>query len=223
MSDEQMMNVEEVVQPVSQEQIRPPEESAQERNWREARIAMSELKEELRRERERRAELERAAHKPQEEEDDEEEDVWLTKKEAKKLAQRYAQQAATEAFQRQAQAELPSKLKSRYPDFDDVVTEENVNYLKATKPEFVSLLQTAGSDPYSAAVTAYEFIKAVKPGASMEKYHQQKMEQNAQKPMSSAAASGTGAISGSGDFERGLTPDLRRQLYQEMQEAMKAR
>ena len=227
MDQEQTQDVaQEVVQPVHDQQPQTPQEDAQERNWREVRNAMAEIKEELRREKARVQELERAKFKPQaveEVEDDEDDNTWLTKKEAKKLATRYAQEAATQLIRQQAETELPTKLKARFPDFDDVVSEENVNYLKATKPEFLALLQSSKADSYATAVAAYEYIKAVKPDSGTAKYHQQKMEQNAMKPMSSAAASGHSPLSGAAEFERGMTPQLQAKLYQEMQDAINSR
>lgn len=225
MDQEQTGNVAEVVQPVQDQQPQAQQEDPQDRNWREMRNAVAELKEELRKERARAQDLERAKHRPQEVEDvdDEDDNTWLTKKEAKKLASRYAQEAATQLIRQQAETELPSKLKQRFPDFDDVVNEENVNYLKATKPEFVALLQSSKADSYATAVSAYEYIKAVRPDSGASKYHQQKMEQNANKPMSSGAAAAHSPLSGAADFERGMTPTLQAKLYQEMQDAINSR
>ena len=118
-----------------------------------------------------------------------------------------------------------AKLKMQYPDFDQVVTKENVELLKQTEPEMASSL-LAGSDIYAKGISAYKLIKNL--GLYKEdKYAQdrQMAAENAAKPRSTASVgvqSGQTPLSQANAFANGLTPDLRKQLLKEMNESRKS-
>lgn len=150
---------------------------------------------------------------------------WPTREQAEKLAERKAkamyQQMRSEDDKKRLEAErkrhleeLPKKLNKEFPDFESVVTKENVEYLKANKPHIAASL-ASNSDPYLQALAAYDAIKAFCPSVGVQE-ESQRMEKNAQKPGTLGAAKGTSPLSQAGSFEKGLTPDLKRQLQQEM-------
>ena len=134
-------------------------------------------------------------------------------KELKKFKQSYEQEKVDS---------IPQRLKSKFEDFDQVVTQENVEKLKRSEPELYASI-TAGGDLYAKGVSAYKTLKAL--GIVRDDYKDQKeqVQQNHGKPVSAQAIRGQGALSEANIFAKGLTPELKKQLQQEMQQASKAR
>lgn len=122
-----------------------------------------------------------------------------------------AQQQSTEA-----------KIKSQYPDFDKVVSEENVRMLNDQFPEIASSLRDT-SDLYSKAVSAYNIMKRF--GIHKDDPHSQdriKALRNTQKPKPVTSISpqqGDSPLSKANAFANGLTEDLKAQLRREMSAA----
>ena len=209
-------------------------------NFKAIRESNARLQQEIERERqEKQAYLERLARledamqsrstPPTQEEIDELADIakddWTTREAAEKLAERIAEKKyrqfreedekkRLEMERKRQLQELPNKIKSEHPDFDNVVTKENVEYLKANKPHIAASL-AATQDPYAQAKAAYDAIKAFCPNAQVYE-EQQRMEKNASKPGSLEAAKGTSPLAEAKMFERGLTPELKKKLQQEM-------
>lgn len=128
----------------------------------------------------------------------------------------YQQQSATN----QAQA----LLRSKHPDFEKVVSAENVAVLKELHPEIYQTL-SSNNDLYSTGSSAYTIIKNL--GIHVEDVYQQdraKIQANAIKPKSLATISpqrGESPLSQANAFSQGLTPALQKQLIEEMQAARK--
>lgn len=120
---------------------------------------------------------------------------------------------------------IENKLKSQFPDFDKVVTKENIEILKQTEPEIAASI-IASNDLYSKGVSAYKMLKNLNiyKEDSYSK-DRQKAEENLAKPRSLSSVSpqsGSTPLSKVNAFAEGLTPELKAQLYKEMQEARKA-
>lgn len=121
---------------------------------------------------------------------------------------------------------VETKIRSQYPDFDNVVSKENLESLRNLHPEIVQTLMTA-TDPYSQAASAYTIIKKLgidnQGSYEMDKL---RVQTNAQKPkpLSSIATQqgGKGALSHANAFAGGLTKELQAQLLKEMQESRKS-
>lgn len=132
-----------------------------------------------------------------------------------KLAQYEQQSSATSA-------EL--KLKAELPDFDKIVTADNIKTLSATYPDIAKSL---GSNPdlYSAAKSAYTIIKNL--GIYVEDTYQTQrdiVQRNMAKPKALASVSpqqGTSPLSKANMFADGLTPELKAQLRAEMEACRK--
>ena len=118
---------------------------------------------------------------------------------------------------------IPERLKTKFEDFDQVVTQENVEKLKMSEPELYASI-TAGGDLYTKGVSAYKTLLAMGI-VKKDSYKSQKEEvhNNHKKPVSTQAIRGQGALSEANMFEKGLTPELKKQLNQEMDQAAKAR
>lgn len=130
-----------------------------------------------------------------------------------KLAQ-YERQSATTT------AEL--KLKTEMPDFDNVVTKENIEMLRASYPELAETL-AANPDMYSKAKSAYTLIKrfGIAPDESINQDKARALK-NASKPVPSVAIAKTSAspLSQVNMFENGLTEEVKDKLYKEMMQAI---
>lgn len=206
-----------VSEQVEQTQYPPvPEEDPQERNWREARQALKELRRQNEELRQHLTQL----NQPKAEENPEEElaeDDWVTVKGLKKTISQLE-----EKFQKRESETVIDRLRGKYSDFDDVVSEENIAYLKQNDPELAESIEHLRNDPYRQGIAAYKLLK--KTDYYLDRQSMQdkaKAVENGKKPVSVNAVKKGGALSEANKFDRGLTPELRKQLWQEMQQARK--
>ena len=116
---------------------------------------------------------------------------------------------------------LPDRLKSKFPDFDQVVTEKNIEKLKHAEPELYASI-ISGNNLYNKGVSAYKTLTALGI-VKVDEFKEQKeqVSKNHSKPLSAQAIRGQGALSEANIFAKGLTPDLKKQLQQEMEQAAK--
>jgi hypothetical protein len=130
-------------------------------------------------------------------------------------------------YQQQSQSQsIESRIIAQYPDFDKVVSVDNIEKLKEDFPELSATLHSS-NDLYSKAISTYKLIKKL--GISHDNMYdkeQAMVQKNAAKPKPSAAINpqrGDSPLSKANAFENGLTDELRKQLQREMFDAMKAR
>lgn len=127
------------------------------------------------------------------------------------------------SYEQEKLSSIPDRLRSKFSDFDQVVTQENIEKLKNNEPELYSSI-TSGSDLYAKGVAAYKTLKSL---GLVEKdpYEEEKriVKQNHSKPVSVQAIKGQSALSDANIFAKGLTPDLKKHLQEEMEQAIKAR
>ena len=149
---------------------------------------------------------------------------WTTFEQTQKVAERIAEQKARkliEAYEaKRRQEEAPTRLRTEYSDFDAVVTTENVEQLRKLKPKIAQALSLIG-DEEAKAVAAYEYIKAFLPSAMEHEATKQRIAENADRPKSLSSTGGKSPLSQASAFEQGLTPDLQKQLWAEMQACAK--
>lgn len=189
-----------------------PVETEQERHWKEARAVLKELRRENRYLKEEMQKLK----EPQKADPDDDE-PYITPNKLKKELQSLRQQLKS----REAES-VEDLMRSRFSDFDEVVSNDNVEYLKQNDPELALSLQSLSDDPYKQAVAAYKLLK--KTDYYMNKNSRedrQKIADNNKKPMSVQAVRKQGALSEANRFMNGLTPELKKSLFQEMQQARK--
>ncbi len=125
-------------------------------------------------------------------------------------------------IQQERLASIPERLKTKFGDFDQVVSVENIERLKKEEPELYSTL-TAGNDLYSKGVAAYKAVKALGYTNKELETQKQQVHQNHNRPMSAHSIRGQSALSDKNVFAGGLTPELKKRLQHEMSEAVKAR
>lgn len=161
---------------------------------------------------------------PGEEEIEVEDDDLVEGKVVKRLYQDLKELKKFKAsYEQEKIASIPDRLKSKFEDFEEVVTAENVEKLKKSEPELYASI-TSGKDLYAKGVSAYKTLKALGI-AKMDEYKEQKaqVQSNSSKPLSTQAVKGQGALAEANMFAKGLTPELKKQLQEEMKQAVKAR
>ena len=196
----------------------------QDRNWKETRRKMQELERKAKEQEELIAQLKSPAKAIETDELDKlgDEDI-VTKGQAKKLAAKMAEEIAQKVIRERENATVEDRLNSKFQDFSQVVTRENIELLKETEPELaMSLAQN--TDQYSQGIAAYKLLKRLGIGEEVAKEpvkEKQKAIANSQKPLSVNAVTKSSAIGNAHMFENGLTPELKKQLWDEMERARK--
>jgi hypothetical protein len=130
----------------------------------------------------------------------------------------YRQQASVDTTE--------ARLKAQYPDFDKIVTQENIELLRDAYPEIAQTIHSS-SDLYSRAASAYTIIKKMGIAQDTSVFDADKIaaQKNSYKPKPTASISpqqGDTPLSKANAFANGLTPELQAQLLKEMQAARRA-
>jgi hypothetical protein len=118
-----------------------------------------------------------------------------------------------------------NKLKNEFPDFDKVVSVDNVEKLRSAYPELCATIHSSQADAYSKGVSVYKLIKEL--GVVKEDLYVEDRDRaikNASKPRplaSVGAQQGDSPLTKANVFAQGLTDDLKKQLWKETLEAMK--
>jgi hypothetical protein len=112
------------------------------------------------------------------------------------------------------------RFRSKFPDLDEVLSQDNIEMLKKEDPEMARLIGSIKNTQEQAAM-AYKYIKRIMPTKIEEPSEKKKALENSKKPLSVQAISKTSAIGNAQAFENGLTKELKAQLYKEMQDAIK--
>jgi hypothetical protein len=235
-SDEEKSNVETVIdQPAQevvqstdsdethndrQEEAQPSQQSRRtdvDYNWAEARRKMQELERKAAEQDVLIARLSRPAPVEDDLEKLSDDDI-ITVKQHKQMAAKIAKQVAEEVVKQREAATMEERLATKFPDYDQVVTADSIELLKKSEPELALSLQSLGHDPYAQAVAAYKLMK--KTGIGLPKTDEKKRAmENIKKPVSVQTVAKQSAIGSAHAFENGLTPEMKKQLYAEMQQA----
>jgi hypothetical protein len=196
-----------------------PEETPADKNWKEARKKMAELNRSLK-ERDRQLEELRNEFrnsKPKEPEEELGDNDYIQKKHLQKNLTSHEKKIA------QLEAQLMQQsIKTKFTDFDDVVTDEAVEYLNEHEPELALSIKALAHDPYNQHILAYKILKRT--DMSKEKNYDkndQIIQKNLSKPTSVQAVKKTNALADANKFANGLTPELKKALFKEMNDAAK--
>lgn len=125
---------------------------------------------------------------------EETEEQRIEKKIAAVLEQR--EQAARRAQQERERQEMPQRLQAAYPDFNKVMSQENLDYFEFHFPEIARPLNRL-PDGFDKWADVYHAIKKVMPNALHAKQDAARAQENAMRPksMSSTGASQAGETS----------------------------
>lgn len=221
-SNEELQQQEEVVQ----EQPAPVHKPAPQESWKT-------LREKAERAERRAAELERALLESQKESEYEDEDLdvkidddsLVEGKHLSKVSKKiqYLEKQLRQYEQQSTVSSTEVKLKQKYPDFDAIVSVENLDNLRNSYPEIAHTIDSS-NDLYSKAVTAYTMIKrlGISPQEDLFKNEKEIAQKNAMKPKSLASISpqqGDSPMSKANAFANGtLTEEMKMQLRREMEQ-----
>jgi len=188
-------------------------------NWGEARRKMQELERKAQEQDELIRKLQDNRPREKDELEDLTDDDIVTVSQAKKLAAKMAQEVAQNVVRQKDLSTLEERIQIKFPDFEQVVSAKAIDDLKKDEPELAYSLASM-QDPYQQAVAAYKLLKKLG-GQETMSTEQKKALENRSKPQSSQTIVKNSAIGNAHLFENGLTPELKKQLYQEMQRAVK--
>ncbi len=193
-------------------EVQGPQRKGPEYNWNEARRKMAELE---RRNQEQQEQINRLSA-PRIQEEELSPDDLLTVAQLNKVNAKRDQATLQELYRHKEEI-----LRLRYPDLDQVLSSENLELFEQQEPELAETLTALQGDPLKMRVAAYKMIKKTLVKDTPPSMEKQKAELNAKKPVSVQAVGKGSAIGNIAAFENGLTPELKKQLQQEMQEAIK--
>jgi len=121
--------------------------------------------------------------------------------------------------QQSSEATAEVRLRAQYPDFDKVVSKDNIELLSAAYPELAKSIN-ASSSLYDKAVSAYTLIKKFNIyNEEPYKAEVQRAQANAAKPkplVSVSPQQGDSPLTQANAFANGLTDELKEQLRKEM-------
>jgi hypothetical protein len=120
-----------------------------------------------------------------------------------------------------------ARIKAEYPDFEKVVSRENIEHLNTHYPELAYTLG-ATEDLYKTARAAYTLIRKLGISPEVNTYDMDKetAQRNSSKPRPLASVSphqGDSALSRANAFANGFTDDVKEALRKEMFESMRNR
>lgn len=140
-------------------------------------------------------------------------------KKLKKMEERLA------IYEEQAQElAIQAQLKAKFPDFDAIVSKENIEKFREQEPEWAEAI-AANPNTWSKAVAAYKAIKQSGIIIDNAFAHERALAQkntNKPRPLSSISPQqGDTPLSRANAFANGLTDDLKKQLWKEIEESRK--
>lgn len=120
---------------------------------------------------------------------------------------------------------IENKLRTKYNDFDSVVTHENIQRLRELKPEVAASLHQT-QDLFSKAAATYTILKDLGIARTTTVPHEelQKAQNNLNKPKTASSLAATSPLSHASAFGSGdLTEDRKRQIWDQMQQNARRR
>lgn len=214
----------EIVSPTDEEVVvdvdesEEPKKGSSEYNFRELRSQSDALKRVVDEQQQRIRELEYGSAKPESPQDDIDLDKldgddFLTVKQAQKLALRQAE----ELLRKRDFDQLEDRVRMKFKDYDDVVSEENVKKLVEDDDELADTLRHS-PNPYTAAYKLIKKSHFFKEAEDGKKYKDEvnSLKKNAQKPGSSNSVAAKPLAQANAYASRG-GPEMN-ELYREMTE-----
>jgi len=194
-------------QPPAAPEPTEPESGTKEYNWRRMEQKVQELE---RKNQELSTTMQEQLAPPKQEEPDEyshlEKDDLITVDQSDKRVEKKARQIYAEERAKEEQAALPGKVKGQYEDYDQVVTNENIEKLVQERPAWENTIRN-DANPYE---TAYYLIKQAKfyKENTDNKQNQERISANSQKPVSSNTIGKQGPLAQANAFATQSKEDL---------------
>lgn len=194
-------------QPPATPEQKDPAIGTKEYNWRR----MEQKLQELERLNQELSQTVQEKNSPKKEEQPDElsqlqEDDLITYGQVNKLAEQRARQIVADELAKREREALPSKVKSQYNDYDQVVTNENIEKLVQERPAWENTIKN-DPNPYE---TAYYLIKQAKffKENIENKQNQERINSNSQKPISSNVIGKQGPLTQANAFATQSKADL---------------
>ena len=170
--------------PIVPEEPKKPEPGTQEFNWRRMEQKVQELE---RKNQELSQTMQEKPSSPKEEVPDElaqlQDDDLITVGQVNKLAEQRARQIVSDELNKREKEALPGKVKKQYEDYDQVVTNENIEKLVQEDPDLEHDIKVS-INPYSRAYKEIKRSEFYKTQVSNNQ-NKERIESNSQKPVSS--------------------------------------
>ncbi len=227
MTEEENTNVGEVVQPSEAAEVQDvvpeqPARGSKEYNFAEQRKLIEQQSRRLQELEER--ERQRSYAPPPREPDDELEaigkDELVSRKQAEKLIENIATRKAQEMMEQQAYATAEDRVRLKYKDYDDVVTEDNVKELIEDDLEVSEAIKSS-SNPYAAAYKLIKKAAFYQDKGKKKSVDAERVVKNAQKPVSSNAVQAR-PLTGANNYAF-ASDNERDSIYKEMMESARRR
>ena len=199
-------------QPPASTEPKEPEVGTKDYNWRKMEQKMQDLE---RKNREMTQTMQEKAAPPKEESDELaqlQDDDLITVGQVNKLAEKRARQIVAEELSKREREALPGKVKSQYDDYDQVVTNENIEKLVQERAAWETTIKN-DPNPYE---TAYCLIKQSKfyKENNENKQNQERINSNNQKPVSSNTIGKKGPLTQANTFATQSKSDLWAEMQQ---------
>ena len=237
MSEEENQSVEENLEATAQaaestehNDVSEEAQETEQRKRNDAEYNWAEMRRQREKDREKMQALEQEINrlKPKAEPEDDElanlsEDDILTVAQAKKLAKKIGKSVAEETIRQREALTVEERAHHKYPDWSEVVNEENIELLKNKRPRTAKMLSKM-DDPYELAIEAYELIRGLGIHNKKPNLEKKLANENSQKPVSVQAVSKTSALSDVNVFaqmDAQGKKDFYKQKYAEMQAAIR--
>lgn len=144
----------------------------------------------------------------------------LLEKERSKILSE-AEKIAVNAYQKYEKDNFQSRLKTAYPDYEAVVTQENAERLQEKDPEFYEALSEI-KDDYRRREFAYKRMKKLAEDSKPKVKAQDVIEENRKTSGNYYAPQGQSATSNPYGFEFDIkNPEAKRQAYEKLKAAQK--
>lgn len=190
-----------------------PSEGSKEYNWRKMEQKMGELE---RKNQEMARVIEEKTNPPPAKEPDElsnlQEDDLVTAGQADKMAEKRAKKIVQEELARREKEALPQQTKAKYEDYDQVVTNENINLLVQEDPDLEHDIQVS-KNPFARAykeIKKSQFYKE----RMKNKANSERIDSNSNKPVSSNTVAKQSPLSQANAFATFSKEDLRKEMEQ---------
>jgi len=134
----------------------------------------------------------------------------LTVEQAAKLSEKQAKKIVQEMLNKQEMASLPSKARSQFNDFDNIVTEENIKKLEMEEPGLAAACSKA-PNPWEATYKVLKkFVLPQQEGKSIQA--DVKMKESMSRPASSNSVGRQGPLSNANAWSEASKDDLYREM-----------
>ena len=193
-----------------------PKENDEDRNWSAVHTRLRDQQREIR-ELKSHQELAKKKSSSDEESMEFEEDDLVSFKQLRPYMKKYAEETVASHLQQKEFETRREKVQERLPDYDQVMTKDNIRQFEEKHPEISNMLMQQiqnprpNEDPY---LLAYTLLKkeTVQPVQQKNNLQTQKMQQNLDKPVSGNALGRSQGIAHAQAFAQASKEDLLREM-----------